>query len=216
MAAAWELRAALGQTPATALPEYREPGTLPREAQPTLRDLLSYQYVELLASRRLWPAELPPLDALAASAEAGGPVAGDRLLEARLHPLAKLAAVLQDLAGWHKAAGRSTAALAAHLERLSRLHQGLADAEARARLRAIRGNPQHYARHALKVMIKFRLLDSETMTMQALQEACAGASVLRNSAALLGLPLAEAIEHCTDELVARQQLGRAGDRLFDR
>jgi len=89
-------------------------------------------------------------------------------------------------------------------------------ARARARLRAIRGNPQHYARHALKVMIKFRLLDNETMTMQALQEACAGASVLRNSAALLGLPLAEAIEHCTDELVARQQLGRAGDRLFDR
>lgn len=92
---------------------------------------------------------------------------------------------------------------------------GGALARAHARLRAVRENPQRHARNALKVMIKFRLLDDETMTMQALQEASAGASVLHNSAALLGLPLAEAIERCTDELVAQQQLRRDGDRLFN-
>ncbi|HMN79827.1 MAG TPA: MBL fold metallo-hydrolase [Burkholderiaceae bacterium] len=92
---------------------------------------------------------------------------------------------------------------------------GGALARAHARLRSVRENTQRYARNALKVMIKFRMLDDETMTMQALQEAAAGASVLRNSAALLGLPLAEAVERCTDELVAQQQLRRDGDRLFN-
>ena len=139
---AWERRVVLGEQPVTALPEYVEPGTLPREARPTLRDLLTYQYVELLAQQQHWRADQRlgiPTSQLAALAHLDGAEAvasADRLLDAEVHPLIKLAAVLGDLAAWHQAAGRSAAAVEAKLERLVRLHQAFTDEPRRAEGRA--------------------------------------------------------------------------------
>lgn len=143
LAPAWELRAALGGVPVSALPEYVEPGTRPRDEAPTLRDLLTYQYVELLSH--------PPVAGSRASRDPGpwtpaptaaellGPAgvlsSGEPLRSERLHPLAKVAAALGDLASWHQAAGRSAAALAAQVERLERLHAALPDPAQRAEVR---------------------------------------------------------------------------------
>ncbi len=137
---AWKQRVALGGMPVVRLKPYLEPNDYPSAVRGTLRDALSYLYVELLADTSFWTPEqnneiyrldLPAL--IAGEPEASAKVA---LAEPQVHPLRKLGAVLDDLESWHRGAGHREAQLEARLERARRLAAALAQEGDRAKVRA--------------------------------------------------------------------------------
>ncbi len=140
MAAAWEQRAALGALAAASFPEYIEPGTLPREERPTLRDLLTYLYVDLqLRLLHDRPEAQRFTEALQVSElldnEGAGIVQGPQPQMGYLQPLETVAVVQSDLMRWHRTAGRVGPWVAARLELMARLHAELGDANQRAQVR---------------------------------------------------------------------------------
>ncbi len=78
------------------------------------------------------------------------------------------------------------------------------------RLEAMRADPRRHARHALKVMVKFLLLDLERVEAARLAERLSGAVVMRRTAALLGMEFAAALDWAVGELVEQGQLRRDG------
>ncbi len=137
---AWALREELGDRPVSRLSRFLEPNTYPPEVRGTLRDALSYLFVELLADSSLWsPAEsndlfLIDFDALPrGDPDASGAL---KLDDPAIHPLVALGAVLDDLEAWHAKSDRPEAALEARLERARRLHAAFTDAPRRERIRA--------------------------------------------------------------------------------
>lgn len=86
---------------------------------------------------------------------------------------------------------------------------------ARRRLASLRDDPVRNARYALKVMIKYLMLDVEEVEERVLAERVAGASVLRSAAALLDLPLEAAFDWAVGELTAQGALRRLNGRLFN-
>jgi uncharacterized protein YfaS (alpha-2-macroglobulin family) len=128
----WKQRVALGSEPIARFAEYMSPNDYPPGIRGTLRDAVSYLYVEFLADSSLWTpqesGELYRLD-LQALAAGGEPAdaAGARLLDPSVHPLMKLGYILDDLENWHSQNKRPEAALEARLERLRRLHASFTD-----------------------------------------------------------------------------------------
>ena len=134
----WRHREQLGGLPVARLDDYLKLNNFPRDIRPTLRDALVYLWVGLLADTRGWRPEqsnrVYRLDVQALLGSfAGGRVA---LGEAAVHPLRKIAFVLDDHERFHAAAGRAEAAFEARLERLRRLHAGFSAEAARGRLKA--------------------------------------------------------------------------------
>ncbi|MFQ5737609.1 MAG: hypothetical protein ACE5JX_01225, partial [Acidobacteriota bacterium] len=133
---AWMQREALGREPVDRLAEYLEGNNHPPGTRDTLRDALSYLYVELLADSSLWTArqsnQLHLLDVKGLIA-GGGEGTPDRpiLLDPSAHPLLKLGRVLDDLEAWHRRNGRPAASLEARLERTRRLHAAFTHASDR-------------------------------------------------------------------------------------
>lgn len=131
---AWTERDTLGGIPVDTLPGILQPNNYPREVRGTLRDSVTYLWVELLADTGYWsPAqsnETSRLDipALFHGAEKGE-VAEDRLDDPEVHPLVRLVTVLADLERWHRSQNNLDGALEAHLERLRRLRNHAQPAE---------------------------------------------------------------------------------------
>ena len=118
----WDARDAWGEASLGTLAEYLEQNTYPARIRGTLRDAVTYLWVELLANTSLWRPEhenetyrLDLADLLARQPET---VALD---DPEVHPLAKLATVLGDLETWHREHRQGEAALAARIERAQRL-----------------------------------------------------------------------------------------------
>ena len=88
-------------------------------------------------------------------------------------------------------------------------------ARARSRLAAMVADPVRHARSALKVLVKYRLLDSEREPLGALMADLAGARIMTLSAALLGMSPEAALGQAIDALVGQGQLRREGDWLVD-
>ena len=88
-------------------------------------------------------------------------------------------------------------------------------AAARGRLEWLRADPARNARYAMKVMIKYLMLDLEQIDEAALAQRVAGASVLRSAAALLGMAVTEAFDWAVGELVAQGALRRDQGALFN-
>lgn len=88
-------------------------------------------------------------------------------------------------------------------------------ARARATLASLRKDPSRHARHALKVLVKFLLLDVERITMPALHAHVAGAESLRLAAARIGMSPEAAAERAAAELVAQGLLRREGEWVID-
>lgn len=88
-------------------------------------------------------------------------------------------------------------------------------ARARSRLAAMAADPVRHARSALKVLVKYRLLDAERERLDAMVGELAGARILCDAAALLGTAPAAALAHAVDELVSQGQLRRDGEWLID-
>lgn len=130
----WERREEWGDRDVGLLGEYLEANSYPRHIRGTLRDTVTYLWVELLANTSLWRPEESnrlfhlSLDRLLAL-EPGGP-AGET------HPLVRLTGLLADLEGWHRESGRPEAAFEARLERLRRLHGSLTREDDRLAIRA--------------------------------------------------------------------------------
>ena len=88
-------------------------------------------------------------------------------------------------------------------------------ARARAKLAAMREDPKRHARHALKVLVKFLLLDVERIAEPALHESVRDAVVMRHAAAQIGMDYGDALRWAADSLVAQRLLRREGDELLD-
>ncbi len=127
----WAERAAWGESSIGELARYIDQNDYPPRIRGTLRDAVSYLWVELLADSSLWRPgqsnELYQLDVAALIAGDPAHSAALDLADPRVHPLAKIGAVLDDLEAWHGSAGRPEAALEARLERLRRLHAAFAE-----------------------------------------------------------------------------------------
>lgn len=89
-------------------------------------------------------------------------------------------------------------------------------ARARARLDAMQSDPRRNARNAIRVLLKFLLLDRERIEIAPLAEELAPATVMQNAAALMGMTLAEALAWAEDELERQGQLRREGGWLVNR
>ena len=141
-AEAWKQRAALGNLPLSRMSHYLISNDYPERVRGTLRDTLSYLFVELLADTSMWtPAqhsELYRLDlqGLIAGNPASATSSDSAFADPSVHPIVKIGAVLADLEAWHTAAGAREAALEARLERARRLNEAFSQAEDKARVRA--------------------------------------------------------------------------------
>ncbi|MBM3266050.1 MAG: hypothetical protein FJZ01_00240 [Candidatus Sericytochromatia bacterium] len=150
---AWRDRVALGREPVGRLAEYLSPNDYPAGIRGTLRDAVTYLFVELLANSGGWTPEqandlfrLPLADLIAG--DPGKSAAIDPANPA-VHPLLRVGALLDDLESWHRERRSAEGALEARLERLRRLHAAFdlpADRERitghlRQRLPAFRGVP---------------------------------------------------------------------------
>lgn len=135
----WSRRDRWGADPIGVLSRYIEQNNYPPRIRGTLRDAVSYLWVALLADTSLWRPDQEndvfrlDLPALIAGDSVGG--AGD-LASGEVHPIAKIAAVLDDLERWHRSAGREEAALEARLERLRRLRDAFDNRHDREAIRA--------------------------------------------------------------------------------
>lgn len=134
----WQKRAELGSFPVKSLAPYVTPNNYPAHIRGTLRDALSYLFVEHLANTEGWtPEQLsnearPPLGTLLPTPATSDP--GGKFDDASAHPLSKLVRVLSDLEAWHIQQGRTDAALEARLERIHRLHSAYQIAADRTQL----------------------------------------------------------------------------------
>jgi len=88
-------------------------------------------------------------------------------------------------------------------------------ARARAKLDAMRSDPRRHARHALKVLVKFLLLDLERIDERALHERAQDAVVMRSAAAQIGMDYEQALKWAADSLVEQGLLRREGGELVD-
>lgn len=86
---------------------------------------------------------------------------------------------------------------------------------AKKRLAALRADPERNARYALKVMIKYLLLDLERVDEDILRERVTAASTLRMAAAQLSMPIEAAFDWAVAELIAQGALRRESSELFN-
>jgi 5-hydroxyisourate hydrolase-like protein (transthyretin family) len=109
----------------------------PRQIRPTLRDAVCYLRVELLANTSSWrPEHENEIYQLDLEQLLGAKTMGYvDLTDPAVHPLRKLAQILDDLERWHGSKGRKEAAFEARLTRLRLLHGSFSQATDRARLR---------------------------------------------------------------------------------
>ena len=86
---------------------------------------------------------------------------------------------------------------------------------ARKRLAAMHHAPTKHARHALKVLLKFLMLDLEWADRAALEKHLAHATLLAACAKQMGMPANAALHEAIDELVAQGALRCEGTMLYN-
>jgi uncharacterized protein YfaS (alpha-2-macroglobulin family) len=136
----WSQRAEWGSESLGELSRYIQQNNYPARIRGTLRDAVTYLWVELLADSSLWsPIESNEIFRLdAAALIEGEPEASVEVdfSDAGVHPLSKIGALLDDLESWHTSGRRPEAALEARLERLRRLHAAFNAAADRENIRS--------------------------------------------------------------------------------
>ena len=134
----WDDRGEWGAEPIGELSRYLQQNDYPPRIRGTLRDAVTYMWVELLDDTSLWrpgqTAEVYRLDL--GRLLAGEPGEAPDLSDPRLHPLVRIAFLTGDLERWHAASGRAEAALEATLERLRRVDGHLQRDEDHAAVRS--------------------------------------------------------------------------------
>jgi uncharacterized protein YfaS (alpha-2-macroglobulin family) len=133
----WNHREQLSNLPNTMLSEYVAVNDYPAGIRSTLRDTLSYLFVELLADTTGWRPEhsnqIFELNLKALLGREGQAIAEQAALsDTRLHPLIKIVSILNDLETWHAGRSETAAQFEARLTRLSVLQSNFTDASDRA------------------------------------------------------------------------------------
>ena len=119
----WRQRAELGALPLSRFAEFVERNNYPDGIRSTLRNAVSYLYVELLSDTSLWtPQESNEIYRLDLKTLLSGPQKEVPLTDASVHPIVKMCYLLSDLEQWHVRNRRREAALEARLVRLENLH----------------------------------------------------------------------------------------------
>ncbi len=139
----WASRETWGARGLGSWASYLEQNDYPARIRGTLRDAVTYLWVELLTDSSLWRArhsnEVHQLDR-DGLIEGGFDVeAIGHLDDPEIHPLVKMAALLDDLESWHLAEERPEAAFEARLQRLLRLHEAMDQEDDRSAIRAALG-----------------------------------------------------------------------------
>ena len=86
-------------------------------------------------------------------------------------------------------------------------------ARARSRLAAMRAQPLRHARSAMKVLVKFLMLELERAPIEDLVRITADATIMHRTAAMMGISLPAALHAAIDALVAQGELAREGSIL---
>jgi len=137
--AVWSAREEWGSESLGELSRYIHQNNYPPRIRGSLRDAVTYLWVELLANSSFWsPAESNGVFQLDLSALINGDSRTSSeldLADSALHPLLKIGALLDDLETWHRVSGRSEAALETRLERLRRLRAAFDTPEDRLAIR---------------------------------------------------------------------------------
>ncbi|WP_224245212.1 alpha-2-macroglobulin family protein [Hyalangium gracile] len=137
----WKERERLGATSVQSFSEFLTPNTYPQGIRSTLRDAVTYLWVEMLADTATWsPEQSQMLYQLDLAVLLGGKPSVE-LTEPAVHPLMKIAALLGDLEAWHRGAGRREAELEARLARYETLYTAYSQPDDLARIR------KHLAAH---------------------------------------------------------------------
>ncbi len=89
-------------------------------------------------------------------------------------------------------------------------------ARADSRLDALMADPRRNARSALRVLVKFILLDRESLELAPLAAELSDATIMTSAARMIGMSLGDALEWAATELERQGQLRREGDTLFNR
>jgi len=137
---AFRYRSQLGDQDAELFSPYLYTLGYPRHIIPTLRDVVCYYWVELLADKKGWTGsqanDVYTID-LQSLLGAARPLEGDTWLsDPNVHPVRKVAAILADLEYWHLQSRRLEAALEARFALLRRLWQWYTVAQDRDMLKA--------------------------------------------------------------------------------
>lgn len=88
-------------------------------------------------------------------------------------------------------------------------------ARARKRLETMAADPERHARHAIKALLKFRLLYVERETRAEMRAALAEASLLDDAARQIGMDTEAAIDWAIASLVEGGQLARDGELIVN-
>ncbi len=182
----WQTRGEWGAAPLGELALYLEQNSYPGRIRGTLRDAVSYLWVELLADTSLWRPEQAGqvfrLDLTDLSGDAPATTAGLDLTAPRVHPVLRTAAVLVDLEAWHRAGGRAEAAHEAHLERLRRLHAAFTGAADRDTIR----RQLEAAQADLDPALEWWAMGQAALAEMIQDEAAADSQIRARAAALAG------------------------------
>ncbi len=132
---AWRVREKLSGVPAAKYGEFLTGNTYPAGIRSSMRDALSYMFVELYADTSFWRPEqsndlfrLNKKALLAGNPESSAKV---KLENQEEHPLVKIGAILDDLSVWHGSRDEKEAQLEAYLERLRRWRASFTEPEDR-------------------------------------------------------------------------------------
>jgi len=137
-AAIWKDREAWGDRGLGDFAPYFEQNDYPKGIRDTLRDTITYLWIELLKDSSYWkPGQSDHVYQLGLQALADGSVklSEAQLTEAEVHPLLRLSYISGDLESWHRSHGRPEAALEARMERLQVLDAHVTTNEDHALLR---------------------------------------------------------------------------------
>ena len=141
--AVWSQRESWGSEPLGVWAAHLEENNYPPRIRGTVRDVVTYLWVEVLSNTSFWTAsELNEVFRLPFEELLEG-VPGtllEGLATPDRHPLLKLAGLLADLEAWHAAEARPEAAFEARLERLRRLQGVYSEPQYAEERRAVRDN----------------------------------------------------------------------------
>jgi uncharacterized protein YfaS (alpha-2-macroglobulin family) len=139
----WSLREEWGTEPIGAWGAYLEQNNYPPRIRSTLRDVVTYLWVEMLNNTTYWTVSEHsqiyrlPLDELL---EGDSEALLEGLDSPSRHPLLKTAGLLADLEAWHQVETRPEAAFEARLERLRRLQIAFSPSQFAAERSEVREN----------------------------------------------------------------------------
>ncbi len=137
--AVWAAREEWGSESLGEFSRYIHQNNYPPRIRGSLRDAVTYLWIELLANTSFWsPAESNGVFQLDLTALMSGDAKTSSeldLADSAVHPLLKIGALLDDLETWHRDGGQSEAALETRLERLRRLHASFDTPEDRLAIR---------------------------------------------------------------------------------